>query len=42
MNKEINKLLLDLAEKVDVLQPFQIKAEIIKIIQDNSRFNLDK
>ena len=42
MNSEINKLLLDLAEKVDVLQPFQIKAEIIKIIQDNSRFNLDK
>ena len=32
MNNEINKLLLDLAEKVDYLQPFQIKAEIIRIM----------
>jgi len=31
-NLEINQLLLDLAEKVDVLQPFQIKAELIRII----------
>ena len=35
-NLEINQLLLDLAEKVDVLQKFQIKAEIIRIM------NLDK
>ena len=35
-NHEINQLLLDLAEKVDVLQPFQIKAQLIRII------NLDK
>ena len=31
-NLEINQLLLDLAEKVDVLQPFQIKSELIRII----------
>ena len=36
MNNQINKLLLDLAEKVDVLQPFQIKAELIRILQINS------
>jgi hypothetical protein len=36
MNEEINKLLLDLAEKVDVLQPFQVKAELIRILQLNN------
>jgi hypothetical protein len=36
MNNQINKLLLDLADKVDVLQPFQIKAELIRILQINS------
>ena len=28
--------ILDLAEKVDVLQPFQVKAELIRILQLNS------
>jgi hypothetical protein len=36
MNNQLNKELLDLADKVDILQPFQIKAEIIRIIQNNS------
>ena len=33
MNNQLNKELLDLADKVDILQ---IKAEIIRIIQNNS------
>ena len=32
MNEETKKEILDLAEKVDVLQPFQIKAELIRIL----------
>ena len=37
MNEETKKTILDLAEKVDVLQPFQIKAELIRILQLNSK-----
>tara|TARA_B100001778_G_scaffold330354_1_gene332691 strand:+ start:490 stop:603 length:114 start_codon:yes stop_codon:yes gene_type:complete len=33
MNEETKRAILDLAEKVDVLQPFQVKAELIRIIQ---------
>jgi hypothetical protein len=33
MNEETQKAILDLAEKVDVLQPFQIKAELIRLLQ---------
>ena len=36
MNDETKKAILDLAEKVDVLQPFQLKAELMRILQINS------
>tara|TARA_B100000287_G_scaffold426923_1_gene475640 strand:+ start:275 stop:385 length:111 start_codon:yes stop_codon:yes gene_type:complete len=36
MNEETKKAILDLAEKVDVLQPFQLKAELMRILQINS------
>lgn len=40
MNEETKRAILDLAEKVDVLQPFQVKAELIRIIQTSDDFEV--